>query len=96
MRNNLFFLGILLAGVLASSACSFKLNVPPGQVICKEAADCPTGCVCERIDRAPVEVSVCCLKPGCTKDLSDETVLTAAVAAGYSPTDASPETDGSP
>ena len=93
MRNNLLsFAGILLAGaLLASSACSFKFDVPPGQAICQQPADCPTGYVCEHIDQAPVDVSVCCLKPGCTKSLSDVAVAnaaTAAIAVGYVPPDA--------
>lgn len=94
MRNDLFsFAGILLAGaLLASSACSFKFDVPPGQAICQQPADCPTGYVCERIDQASVVVSVCCLKPGCTKGLSDAAVANAAnaaIAVGYVPPDAS-------
>jgi hypothetical protein len=90
MRNNLFSpAGIFLAGaLLASSACSFKLVVPPGQVICQQPADCPTGYVCERIEQAPIVVSVCCLKAGCTKNLPDAAVENAAIAAGYSPPDA--------
>jgi hypothetical protein len=95
MRNILFSAaGILLAGaLLASSACHFKLdNVPPGQAICQQTTDCPTGYICERIDQAPTNLSVCCLKPGCTKGLSDATIenaVNAAVVAGYVPPDAS-------
>ena len=94
MRKNLFSpAGLLLAGALvASSACSFKLNVPPGHAICQQSADCPTGYVCERIDQAPFVVGVCCLKPGCTKGLSDSAIAAienAAIAAGYAPPDAS-------
>jgi hypothetical protein len=86
--------GILLAGaLLSSSACSLKFNVPPGHVLCKKDSDCPTGSVCEAIrqDAAPVVVSVCCLKPGCTDHLSDDTIRNAMAAAGYPPVDASSE-----
>ena len=94
MQNNLLSpAGILLAGaLLTSSACSFKFDVPPGQAICQQPADCPTGYVCERIDQVPVDVSVCCLKPGCSKSLSDAAVANAATAAravGFVPPDAS-------
>jgi hypothetical protein len=92
MRSNLFFpVGIFLGGaLLASSACSFKLNVPPGQVLCKLDSDCPSGAVCETInqDAAPIPVRVCCLKPGCTANLSPDTI-SAAIAAAYQPPDAS-------
>jgi hypothetical protein len=88
MRNSLFFpVGILLAGaLLAGSACSFKLNVPPGQVLCKTNADCPSGATCEAIsqDAAPITVSVCCLKRGCTASLPPDTI-SAAIAAAYQP-----------
>jgi|GEM_PF-5222976 hypothetical protein len=86
MRNNLFLVvGILLAGALGS-ACSFKLNVPPGQVLCKTNADCPSGATCEAIsqDAAPITVSVCCLKRGCAASLTPDAV-SAAVAAAYVP-----------
>jgi len=93
MRNNLFFpVGILLAGaLLAGSACSLKINVPPGQVLCKADTDCPSGAVCEAIsqDAAPITVSVCCLKRGCTASLPPGTI-SAAIAAAYVP-DASAE-----
>jgi len=96
MRNSLFSsLSILLASaLLAGSACSLKINVPPGQVLCKADTDCPSGAVCEAIsqDAAPITVSVCCLKPGCTAHLSDETVMNAAIAAGYRQDASSSET----
>ena len=88
MRNSLFSpIGILVAGtLLASSACSFKLNVPAGQVLCKQNSDCPSGATCEAIsqDAAPITVSVCCLKPGCTAHLPSD-IVSAAVAAAYQP-----------
>ena len=88
MRNNLSFpTAIVFAGtLLAGSACSFKLNVPPGQVLCKQNSDCPSGAKCEAIsqDAAPITVSVCCLKPGCTANLPSD-IVSAAVAAAYQP-----------
>ncbi|MGB8296731.1 MAG: hypothetical protein WCG85_14985 [Polyangia bacterium] len=88
MRKNLFFpIAVVFAGtLLAGAACSFKLNVPAGQVLCKADTDCPSGAVCETInqDAAPIIVRVCCLKPGCTANLPSDTV-SAAIAAAYQP-----------
>jgi hypothetical protein len=101
MRNNLFFpIAIVFAGtLLAGAACSFKLNVPPGQVLCKQNSDCPSGATCEAIsqDAAPITVNVCCLKPGCTASLPSD-IVSAAVAAAYQPTQdgSAAEVSGSP
>jgi hypothetical protein len=93
-KGLLYFASILLAGaLLAGSACgSFKVNVPPGQVLCKTDSDCPNGSRCEFVsqDVAPIDLRVCCVNPGCSQHISPDALANAVAATGYEP-DASPD-----
>jgi len=96
MRNNLFCpAGILLAGALMTiSACTgFKIDVPPGQVLCQTNSDCPTGSSCEFVDQdaAPIDIRVCCVTPGCSRQMSPDALGNAIAATGYVPEDAALE-----
>jgi len=94
MRNKVFHrAGIILAvALLSGSACSFKIDAPPGQVLCKTDSDCLNGARCEFVDQdaAPVDIRVCCVTPGCAKHMSEDALMNAAVALGYVP-DAAPD-----